>query len=141
MLSADWSLTDRSTWLMLLTASAAVLSDIFHRSFASYVPAAATLAAGVTVAGIALAKHHYAAVLTSMAATIPAAKAQAPALPAEVTTALSTAAQALTDVSNLVSSPRAPQPAAAWPVQPLSAPVSPAPPVTPAPTAAAAPAG
>lgn len=68
-MTPNLSLTDPTTWIGVLTLVAAVASDVFHRSFAAYVPAAATIAAGVVVAVILLSKHHLAAAVTSAAGT------------------------------------------------------------------------
>ena len=133
-MTPTWSLADRTTWIAILTVIAAALSDVFHRSFAGYVPAAATIAAGLVIAGVALAKHHYAAALASVASTLPPVQAPAPGLPASVTTALATAGQALTDVATLVSAPRAPGAPATAATAATTAPVPPS-------AAAAAPGG
>lgn len=135
--STDWSLTDSSTWLTILTIAAAVLSDIFHRSFAGYVPAAATVAAGLVVAGVALAKHHYAAALAAANSTVTSANSQLPAtaahalhpalkIAAEAGTALASAGAALQALSNPSTAAAAPT-AAPVTVVPAAAPTAPPP--------------
>jgi len=118
MLSADWSLTDKTTWITLLTALAAVASDVFHADLAPYVAPAATLAAGIVTAGVAVAKHHYSAQVVKLAAAVPpspcARAAQRPQNPPAP----------LQPAPGAPSAPTAPP--AAPPVPPAAPPVPPA---------------
>jgi hypothetical protein len=77
-MSTDFALSDRSTWITILSVVAAALTSVFHQSLAAYVPAAATIAAGLVVAGVALAKHHYAAALEAVDAAAAGTAAQVP---------------------------------------------------------------
>lgn len=130
-MNADWSLTDRSTWIALASIVAMVAADIFHRSFASYVPAAATVAVGLVVGLIALGKHHYRAAITTAASAVAAAVPQAPATPV-TTEALQAISQAgallaaLTPASQPVAAPQRPPAAPVTPTQPAAAPAAPA---------------
>lgn len=64
--SADFSLTDPTTWITLLSVAGAVVSDVLpHFTAQAYVAPAATIAAAVVVIGAFLAKHGLAATLHS----------------------------------------------------------------------------
>lgn len=138
-MTPDISLTDRTTWIGLLTLVAAVLSDVFHRSFAAYVPAAATVAAGLVVAIILLSKHHLAAALqTAAGAAAQVPENLPPALSARVKNLIDSSAElALLGTHLLTASApaTAPQPAPAVSAQPPAAPVAPAAPQGAAPPA------
>jgi dihydroxyacetone kinase len=72
-MTQDFSLTDRTTWITVLTVVVAALANVFHTNLAAYVAPAATVAAGLVTAGVALAKHHYAAAAVQAAAYVQAA--------------------------------------------------------------------
>jgi hypothetical protein len=76
--STNLSLTDRSTLLMIGTIVAAIVLNVFHKDITAYVPLATTIAAGVIAAAVAFSKHHYAAAIASLNATVTSAASVAP---------------------------------------------------------------
>lgn len=66
--TTNLSLSDRATWVMILSWLAPILTGAFGTDLSAYVPAAATIAAGLVTAGILIGKHHYAAAAGALAA-------------------------------------------------------------------------
>lgn len=67
-MTTDFSLTDKATWITLLTWIAAIVAQVFHTDLSALVPAAAWLAAGIVTAVVAHAKHNYQAAVTAASA-------------------------------------------------------------------------
>lgn len=109
-LTPDWSLTDKSTWITILTWIASGLAIGFHANLSPYIAPAATVAAGIVTAAVALAKHHLSAITAASSGTTktvttvttvqaPAqavTTATAPVIPAPAPAAAQAAAQAPT---------------------------------------------
>ena len=136
--ATGYSLTDPHTWVMILTSVVAVVADIFHQSFAAYVPATATLAAGLVVAFVALGKHNVRAALVSSFTATAAASTQTTGLDPALAKKLADLGSVASDLASLATGPTvpattptvAPSTAAQSPVVYTAAPA--APPASPA---------
>lgn len=130
-MTTDFSLTDRTTWIAILTVIAAALSDVFHNSFAPYVPAAATLAAAIVVGLVALAKHHYRAALVSVVPAVTAAVPQLPATDPALVAKATELSKVLAEFASIVGLNQAtPATVAVSPPIAVTAPIPPAAPAT-----------
>lgn len=122
--TARLSFTDPTTWIMIFTAVAAIVLDVFHKNVGGYVDASATVAAGLVLAFGLLAKHNLQGAIHTAAGAVAAGIAQAPAGAPAV---IPEVGQVLSLLATVV--PATPAPA---PVVPAPAPAPP-PSVPPAP--------